>query len=56
LVLENEPWKKGGETISNLPEGKIHTIEFKDVGNWIKPDNQSVVLEGGQTITINGTY
>jgi hypothetical protein len=53
--VDNGPWKKSGETMSNLPVG-IHTIEFQDVGNWIKPVNQNVVTEGGQTVTINGIY
>ena len=43
----NGPWKKSGEAIPNLPVG-INTIEFQEVGGWIKPDNQSVMIEGGQ--------
>jgi len=35
--VENGPWKKSGETSSNIPVG-IQTIEFQDVGNWIKPE------------------
>jgi hypothetical protein len=53
--VENGPWMKSGETVSNLSMG-IQTIEFQDVGNWIKPENLKVMIEGGQTITITGIY
>jgi hypothetical protein len=48
-------WMRSGEAISNLPVG-IHTIEFQDVGGWFKPEYQKVMIEGGQTLTINGFY
>lgn len=48
-------WMRSGEAISNLPMG-IHTIEFQDVGGWFKPEYQKVMIEGGQTLTINGFY
>jgi hypothetical protein len=51
----NSPWKKSGESIPNLPVG-FHTIEFQDIGNWIKPQNLNVTIEGGQTLTLNGIY
>ena len=51
----NNPWKKSGEAIPNLPAG-FHTIEFQDIGNWIKPQNLQVMIEGGQTLTLNGIY
>jgi len=51
----NSPWKKSGEGIPNLPMGP-HTIEFQDVGGWIKPQNLNVMIEGGQTLTLNGIY
>jgi len=53
--VEEGPWMRSGEAVSNLPVG-IHTIEFQDVGGWIKPEDQKVMIEGGQTVTINGTY
>jgi hypothetical protein len=53
--VENGPWKKGGESISDLSVGP-HTIEFQDVGNWIKPEKKNVKIEDGKTITINETY
>jgi hypothetical protein len=53
--VDNGQWKKSGEIISNLTAG-IHNVEFQAIGNWIKPDNQNVVIEGGQTVTINGIY
>jgi hypothetical protein len=53
--LENGPWKKSGESISDIAVGS-HTIEFQDVGNWIKPGKKNVKIEDGKTVTINETY
>jgi hypothetical protein len=53
--VEDGPWKKSGESISDLSVGP-HTVEFKDVGNWIKPEKKNVKIEDGKTITINETY
>ena len=49
------PREKSGETIPDLPLG-IHTIEFQEAGNWIKPENEEVMIEGGQPITFYGVY
>jgi hypothetical protein len=51
----DRPWKKSGESISDLPLGP-HTIEFQEVGNWIKPEKKNVMIEVGKTITINVIY
>ncbi len=53
--VENGPWKKSGESVSDLSVGS-HTIEFQDVGNWIKPEKKNVKIEEGKTVTINETY
>jgi len=53
--VEGGLWKNSGESVSDLPVG-IHTIEFQEVGTWIKPESQKVMIEGGQTVTINGIY
>jgi len=53
--VEGGSWKNSGESVSDLPVG-IHTIEFQEVGTWIKPESQKVMVEGGQTVTINGIY
>jgi hypothetical protein len=53
--VENGPWKKSGESISDLPVGP-HMIEFQDVGNWIKPEKKNVKIEDGKAVTINETY
>jgi hypothetical protein len=53
--VENRPWKRNGEFIPDLPVG-IHTIEFQDLSGWIKPESQKVMIESGQTHTINGFY
>jgi hypothetical protein len=48
-------WMKSGETVSNLAPG-IYTVEFQEVVKYIKPENQMVLIESGQTITLNGIY
>jgi len=53
--VENGPWKKSGESISDLPLGP-HTIEFQEVSNWIKPEKKNVMIEEGKTATINVIY
>ena len=53
--VENGSWKKSGESISDLSAGP-HTIEFKNIGNWIKPEKKNVKIEDGKTVTINETY
>ncbi|MGZ3569088.1 MAG: hypothetical protein ACXU9W_09890 [Thermodesulfobacteriota bacterium] len=53
--VENGPWKKSGESISDLRVG-AHTIEFQDIGNWIKPEKKNVKIEAGKTVIINETY
>ncbi|MGZ3494909.1 MAG: hypothetical protein ACXU99_06005 [Thermodesulfobacteriota bacterium] len=53
--VENGPWKKSGESISDLRVG-AHTIEFQDIGNWIKPEKKNVKIEDGKTVIINETY
>ncbi len=51
----NGPWKMSGEIIRDLPAG-INTIEFQEVGGWIKPENQNVMIEPGKTISLSGMY
>jgi len=51
----NTPWRRSGEAAPNLPVG-FHTIEFQDVGGWIKPENLYAVIAGGQTLTLDGVY
>jgi hypothetical protein len=53
--VENGPWKKSGESISDLAVGS-QTIEFQDVGNWTKPEKKNVKIEEGKTVTIIETY
>jgi len=53
--VENGPWKKSGESISDVTVG-AHTIEFLDISNWIKPEKKNVKIEDGKTVTINEIY
>jgi hypothetical protein len=53
--VENGPWKRSGESISNLPVGS-YTIEFQEVSKWVRPKNQKVTIEAGKTVTVNVMY
>jgi hypothetical protein len=53
--VDNGPWQKSGGTISNLSVGP-HTVDFMEVSNWIRPENQNVQIENAMTMTVNGTY
>jgi N-acetylmuramoyl-L-alanine amidase len=48
-------WLDSGYTETDLPAGS-HTIEFKDIIGWIKPDNQTVTVNDGETAEITGLY
>jgi hypothetical protein len=50
-----DEWFDGDHTISSLPAGK-HTIKFKNVQGWIKPDDIEVTVSGGKTATAAGRY
>lgn len=53
--VNSGPWQKSGATVPNLPVG-VHAVEFQEVGNWMKPDDQRVMIENGRTTTVNGIY
>ncbi len=53
--VENGPWKKSGESISDVTVG-AHTIEFLDISNWVKPEKKNVKIEDGKTVIINEAY
>jgi len=48
-------WRNSGFTEAGIAVGQ-HTIEFKDVSGWAKPDAQAVTISEGQTTTAIGTY
>jgi len=48
-------WQNHEYTETNVPTG-THTIEFKDISGWLKPENQEVTVEEGHTTTATGTY
>ncbi len=53
--VDNGPWQKGGETITNLPPG-IHIVEYAEISDWVKPENEKVVVEGAGDISLEGVY
>ncbi len=48
-------WRNSGTTESGVPAGS-HTIEFKTVTGWTKPNNANITVVSGQTATATGTY
>jgi hypothetical protein len=53
--VDGGDWHDSGETQSKLSVG-LHTVEFNNVMNWAKPDNQTVTITKDQTTTTLGTY
>ena len=51
----NSQWMRSGEAIADIPAGS-HIVQFQEVGNFIRPENQQVMIEGGQTVTVTGVY
>jgi hypothetical protein len=52
--MEPGIWLNSGAT-ENIPAGPC-TVEFKDVSDWTKPNNQTVNIVEGETTTATGTY
>jgi len=49
------PWRKSGESIADLPSG-VHTIEFQEMDEWVRPLKRHVTIEHGKTIKADGLY
>lgn len=48
-------WQNSGATVSSLNIG-THTVDFKDVSGWAKPNSQSVTIENGSVYKLTATY
>lgn len=48
-------WRDSGTTVSNLSAGK-HTVGFKDITGWNKPENIDVNVQAGKTTTVKRVY
>ena len=48
-------WRNSGTTVSNLSVGS-HTVAFKSITGWTKPNNRTVTIASGQTTTLNRKY
>ncbi|MCX8064729.1 MAG: pre-peptidase C-terminal domain-containing protein [Candidatus Hydrogenedentes bacterium] len=48
-------WQSSGAVVSGLSVGS-HTVEFKDIIDWIEPESQVVSISAGQTIEIEVVY
>jgi len=53
--LDGGSWQTSGTTVSNLNPG-AHTLEFADVGGWVKPPLETVVLAPGQSLPLTRQY
>jgi len=48
-------WQEGGGTLTGLTAG-THTVEFKRVAVWAKPDSLDVTIRAGKTANITRMY
>jgi len=48
-------WRDSGTTEPGIPVGD-HTVEFKDISGWAKPENQTLTISENQTATAAGIY
>ena len=62
-INDGAKWKRQG-TSTWLPSGaeefvlseQTHTVEFKDITNWVTPDNIDVAISMGSRYTVEGEY
>ncbi|QTA88264.1 CHAP domain-containing protein [Desulfonema magnum] len=52
---DGSTWRNSGYTESDLSV-ETHTVEFKTISGWKKPDNKAVVINEGQTTQVTGEY
>lgn len=52
---ENGEWMKSNDTLLGVPDG-THTIYYKDVAGYTKPENGSVTVTEGKDFTASGIY
>jgi hypothetical protein len=48
-------WRNSGYTETNLPAG-LHTVDYKTITDWIRPDEQTVRIIRDQVIPTSGIY
>lgn len=48
-------WQASETTAGNLSAG-WHTVEYLAIADWTKPANETVLVRGGETAAISGTY
>ena len=53
--VDGGAWRNSGYTQSELSVGS-HSLSFKEVTGWSKPDPQAVTVSANQTKTVTGTY
>ncbi len=52
---ENGEWMKSNDTLLGVPDG-THTIYYKEVTGYTKPENGSVTVAEGKDFTASGIY
>ncbi|MBF0376652.1 MAG: formylglycine-generating enzyme family protein [Desulfamplus sp.] len=53
--VDSGEWQNSGATVSNLTAG-THTVDFKDITGWTKPDKTTIDIQAGQTATLTKEY
>jgi hypothetical protein len=53
--VDGGTWRNSGYTETNLPAG-LHTVDFKAITDWIKPDEQTVRIIKDQVFPASGIY
>ncbi|MHC4110389.1 MAG: NHL repeat-containing protein, partial [Planctomycetota bacterium] len=53
--VDGGTWRDSNDTEPDLAVG-FHTVEYKPIINWNEPNNQTVLINFGQTTTTSGTY
>jgi hypothetical protein len=53
--IDDGGWMDSGSTIKNLTSG-VHSITFKNVSGWIKPNSEEIIIPASDTLIKNYEY
>jgi len=53
--VDGGDWQNSGDTVAGLSTGS-HTVTYKDISGWTKPNDATVSVEEGQTASLNASY
>lgn len=49
-------WQNSGDTVADLTPFIAHTVEYKDIVGWTKPETENVTLSAGEDLAAGATY